>query len=224
MAYITTEGDYFGSFVNGYYNPKINYATCSSAPPSSSSSSSCFAGSETVQLASGAVKMIENVQLGDEILVASMDGKSTTYSPVIAIPHPKNTETAHFLKIVTNQGRDIKLTADHLILGGVCNSPFSLLTAGALVKGDCVKTQDGESVVEYIEEMSGNGIYTVVTKDDGLLVVNGFVASPFSTNHLVANSFYNILRWVDSFAPFLARTSVTSFTIKAFGDVLSIAF
>ena len=56
----------------------------------SSSSSSCFARTEMVQLSSGIVKPMKTVVIGDEILITSLDGKTLSYSPVIAIPHGTN--------------------------------------------------------------------------------------------------------------------------------------
>lgn len=191
--------------------------------PSSSSSSSCFAGSETVALASGETRAISEINLGDEIAVATMDGTFAGYSPVIAVPHAKNSIKASFAQISTVSGRDIKMTADHLVLGGACAAP-SLVQAGSLKAGECVQTVSGAEAIASISTVESEGIYTVVTKHDGLLIVNGVVASPFAVNHLVTNSFYNIVRLMYRVMPSVAKTSVVGQVLSAFGDVFTSVF
>jgi len=60
-----------GAYTSGYMLP--------ACPPSSSSSSSCFAGSETVEMESGEVRLISEVQIGDRILAADATG-ATSFS------------------------------------------------------------------------------------------------------------------------------------------------
>jgi hypothetical protein len=57
--------------------------------------------------------------------------------------------------------------------------------------------------VSAVETVRGQGLYTIVTKDE-YLVVNGIIASPFAYNHMVANLFYNIHRFVYAFVPTLS--------------------
>ena len=192
-------------------------------PSPSSSPSSCFAGSETVLLSSGESRAISTVRVGDEIAVAAMDGVYSGYSPVIAVPHAANAIKTTFTQISTVSGRDVKMTADHLVLGGSCAAP-SLVQAGSLKIGECVQTVSGAETVSAITSVISEGIYTVVTKHDGLLIVNGIVASPFAVNHLVANSFYNIVRFVYGIVPSMAKTSVVGQVISAFGDVVTGVF
>ena len=189
------------------------------AASSTASSSSCFAGSETVMLASGNVKTLSTVQVGDAVAVASMDGAFAGYSPVIAVPHAANTIKATFAQIVTVSGRDIKMTPDHLVMGGACNGVPSLVQAGSLKAGECVQTVSGVEVIASVKSVVSQGIYTIVTKHDGLLIVNGIVASPFAVNHLVANSFYNILRLVYSVFPFMSRSPLLARSMEVFGDL-----
>ena len=186
------------------------------ATPSSSSSKGCFSGSETIRLLSGEIKHIEKVNLGDEILVSSLDGKMVSYSPVIAIPHGVNRETALFTSLITESGRQLKLTNDHILLGGKCESVLVLVRADELKVKDCVQTTSGEEVVTATSIATGHGLYTVVTEKDGLLVVNGVMASPFATNHLITNAFYNIYK----FAPSMVPTTFAMSVVTAFGDIV----
>ena len=201
-----------------------------SAPPSfqpaaapvtsSSSSSSCFAGSETVLLASGENKNIENVVIGDEILVSSLDGKKLSYSPVIAIPHAANNDAALFVVLDTESRRQLKLTGDHLVVGGDCGSVLSLVTADSLNINDCLLTTSGEDVITAITFVKGHGVYTVVTKDGALIVVNGIVASPFAVNHLLADSFYNIHRFLFKLVSFDFLNKFSMSVTNVFGDIV----
>jgi len=174
-------------------------------------------------MVSGETRAMADVKVGDEIAVAAMDGAFVGYSRVIAVPHAANAIKTTFTQISTVSGRDIKMTADHLVMGGSCAAP-SLVQAGSLKIGECVQTVSGAETVSAITSVISEGIYTVVTKHDGLLIVNGIVASPFAVNHLVANSFYNIVRFVYGVVPSMAKTSVVGQVISAFGDVVTGVF
>ena len=50
-------------------------------------------------------------------------------------------------------------------------------------------------MVSSVETVQGKGLYTVVTKEE-YVVVNGIFASPFAANHMLANLYYNIHRFV----------------------------
>ena len=215
--------------VNGYGTcaevPSDNTVTTgttgSTSNADASSPSTCFAGSETVLLSSGESRAISTVQVGDEIAVASMDGKFAGYSPVIAVPHAANTIKATFAQISTVSGRDIKMTAEHLVMGGVCgSSPSSLMQAGSLKAGMCVETVSGSEMVASVNTVVSSGIYTVVTKHDGLLIVNGIVASPFAVNHLIANSFYNIVRTLYSMFPSVSKSTLARQSLESFGELV----
>ena len=174
-------------------------------------------------MANGESRAISTVKVGDEIAVASMDGSFAGYSPVIAVPHTVNSVETTFTQISTVSGRDIKMTPDHLVLGGACSSAPLLVLAGSLKSGECVHTVSGTEMIESVTSVIAEGIYTVVTKHDGLLIVNGIVASPFAVNHLVANSFYNIVRFVYGVIPSVAKTSVMGQVIRAFGEIATSA-
>lgn len=193
-----------------------------SAPSSSDSSSSCFAGSETVELLSGDFKSLDEVKVGDQVLVASLDGKTTSFSPVIVVPHGQNKDAATFINIVTQSGREVKMTPDHILLNGACGTELNLVTAKSVQTGSCVQTKDGEEVVQSTNTVADRGVYTIVTKADGLLVVNGIIASPFAVNHHVANAFYSIHRFFDGITPALSSPFVAE-VCKSFMEVIASA-
>jgi hypothetical protein len=201
------------TFTMGPCTPMTNYNVVygSYTPTSSSSSSSskssagnlkaCFAGSETLSLESGEVRAISDVRVGDRVLSADAAGR-TSYSDVVYVPHRANSDDAPFTHITTASGRDIKMTPSHIILAGPCHLSASLpLTyASSVSVGDCVMTVSGEDMVSTVETVQGKGLYTVVTKEE-YVVVNGIIASPFAANHMVANLYYNLHRFVYSSAP-----------------------
>ena len=167
---------------------------------------SCFSGSETVALESGEVKFISDVTVGDRVLAASAAGK-TLYSDVVFVPHGANKESAVFMHITTESGRDVKMTQSHIIPAGVCGSSLPLVYASKVTVGDCVITVSGEEKVSSVESVRGEGVYTIVTKEE-FIVVNGIVASPFGANHMMANMYYNIHRFAFTIAPTLLATNL----------------
>jgi len=178
--------------------------TCQTA--AASTTAVCFAGSETLTLASGEVRSIADITVGDSVLAYS-NGK-TVFSDVIAPPHPRNNIAADFQHIVTEAGSDIKLTADHLILAGACSSELPLVRAASVQTGACVQTVNGQEVVVANNVVQGEGLYTVVTENKAdLVVVNGVVASPFAVNHAVGNAVYTVHRLTYAVAPALMASA-----------------
>jgi Hint module len=194
------------------FTVKFGYSTYK--PTSSSKSSAdklnaCFAGSETLRLEAGEVRAISDVRVGDRVLSADAAGR-TSYSDVVYVPHRANSDDALFTHITTASGRDIKMTPSHIILAGPCHSSASLpLTyASSVSVGDCVMTISGEDMVSTVETVQDKGLYTVVTKEE-YVVVNGIIASPFAANHMVANLYYNLHRFVySSFPSFLTNPAL----------------
>jgi hypothetical protein len=188
------------------------YTGASTAPttPESATAStkSCFAGSETVIMESGDVKTISEVQIGDRVLAADATGK-TLFSDVVFLPHEKNKESATFTHISTANGRDVKMTLNHILPAGVCgfSSPLPLVYASDVSIGDCIQTLSGEEKVSMIQHVRGEGLYTIVTKEE-FIVVNGIIVSPFACNHVMANMFYNVHRFVYASAPVLLTSSL----------------
>ena len=181
-----------------------------SAPPTSSSgsgSNNCFEGTELVTLPSGASLPMSEVKVGDRILSGNALGE-TSFSVVISVPHGANDLPATFLHLQLANGMDLKLTAEHLLMGGSCDdSALTLKTAASLHVGDCVRTVSGQEKISAIQEVQGKGVYTVVA-DEEFIVVNGVLASPFAVNHAVPNAFYHIHRSLFWMAPALVTSAI----------------
>lgn len=154
--------------------------------------------------------MISEVSVGDRILAYSPSTKSFTYSDVVYIPHEKNQKPSVFTQLATKDGRDIMLTPAHMIVAGDCGSELSLKAASSVSSGECLLDHNGKHVqVESTKSVQLNGIYTVVTQEE-YIVVSGFVSSPFAVNHYFANKYYNIHRLVYSYMPSMLKSSVMS--------------
>ena len=168
--------------------------------------SGCFSGSETVTLESGNLKFISDVVVGDRVLAANSDGE-TVFSDVVFVPHGSNKESATFTHIITEDGSDVKMTHNHILPAGVCGNVLALVYASKVTVGDCIQTVSGQEMVSKIDLVRGEGIYTIVTKEE-YIVVNGIIASPFAVNHMMANLYYNMHRIIYSISPLLLTSKV----------------
>ena len=70
------------------------------------------------------------------------------------------------------------------------------------VTRDCIMTINGQEKVSSVKVVRGEGFYTIVTNEEYLLV-NDIISSPFGGNHMMANLFYNIHRFVYAISPLL---------------------
>jgi len=177
---------------------------------SSSSSSSCFAGSETVQLQNGNTKQISQVEIGDAVLSYNPVSGVFSYSPVVSIPHAQNSRSASFVHLETEEGMGIKMTPDHLLPSGVCGSStssFPLSKASEVQVGSCVQTTEGQKKISFNNLEKGQGVYTIVTGEE-FVVVNGIVASPFAVSHHLPNAYYNLHRFAYKAFPEILKSSV----------------
>jgi len=160
--------------------------------------------------------------VGDKVLAADDNG-NTLFSEVVSVPHAPNNVYATFAQIITESGRDIKLTPDHLISAGACDSASTLplVMARDVKTGSCLQTVAGrEKVASVMESVKGYGIYTFVTKE-AMVVINGIVASPFANNHAVANAFYNVHRMLYTFAPALLQFGWVKQANLVFGEFIA---
>ena len=154
----------------------------------------------------GQTKAISEVQVGDRILSADVQGK-TSFSDVVYVPHSANTIEAMFVVLTTESGRSVKMTTNHILPAGQCGAAMSVRRADAVSMGDCVMTVDGAEKVMDMVTMQGKGIYTVVTNEE-YLVVNGIVATPFGgINPTLANIYYNLHRLMYALMPKMVMAS-----------------
>lgn len=177
----------------------------------------CFAGSMTVMMEDGSDKLISEVVVGDRILAADNKGK-LQYSTVITLPHLPNKKSAVFINVVTTSGASLKLTAEHFIPAGSCvTGELSVMRAGDVVKGMCIRTVQGLEEVESLDNVVDNGVYVVITQAE-LIVVNGVVASPYAFSHVASHVFFGVHRLLYYVAPSLMKSE---YFLKAQEEFLS---
>ncbi|KAL3092416.1 hypothetical protein niasHS_007625 [Heterodera schachtii] len=99
----------------------------------------CFSGDQLVRTARGPVRM-DQLRIGD--LVLSMDESLLSFSPVLMFLHRKPSESALFVRIFTEFGHQLQLTALHLIWVG-CAGRLRLIRANELRPGQCVYALEG---------------------------------------------------------------------------------
>ena len=199
----------------------------------------CFAGTEVVTLSTGVKIPISEVRIGDSILAYSrVDGFK--YSEVIALPHGKNTHMAEFIRLELSSGRDIKVTAQHLLpvadcthptitttataQSSVCSTrdiPYNTLKAASKVHiGQCLLTTTGQEEVIGAYSTYERGVYTAITLEE-FIVVNDIIASPYAVSHIIGHSFYHIPRMLYSLFPSLWRSDWVSRAVPRVLDELS---
>ena len=167
--------------------------------PCTSGDDVCFAGSETVLLESGEMKLMQDVNVGDRVQVSSNDG-SLLFSDVVFLPHESNQKLSYFIELETNFG-SLKVTEKHLIrVSSDCSSndnEFELIFAEDIEIGQCLDHVDGKSEVINTQLTQATGVYTIITAhSDGIVVVNGFKASSFGVNHMIPNMYYHLHRFL----------------------------
>ena len=174
----------------------------------------CFSGLDTVIRDSGEVTLLKDVKVGDRILTSTSYDGPLIFSQVIAIPHSRdNKYLSFFINIETLNEMSILLTSHHLIFAGDCHDHISkkkdlqLTKASNVQVGQCVSTVEGTQRVTKISESIREGVYSVVTENE-FLVVSGFIVSPFAVNHKFTNYLYSILRGTFHFFPLLLYSRV----------------
>ena len=121
---------------------------------------------------------------------------------VIYVPHGANKDRTTFVQLTTESGRDVKVTPNHILPAGACGTSLPLIYASAVLVGNCVQTVFGQEKVSTVDQVQGEGVYTIVTNEE-FIVVNGIIASPFGANHMLANLYYNVHRFIYASAPSL---------------------
>lgn len=157
-----------------------------------SSSKGCFSKDSLLKLENGNTIKIEDAKIGDKILSYSLLKNKLNYSPIVAIPHERNNKLTKFIKFTTNSSKSIKMTEKHLIPAlQKNNNSFNIILAEKIKINDIIKTIDGNEQITSIETVEEEGIYTVVTLEE-YIVVDNIIASPYELYHILANIYYSL--------------------------------
>ena len=121
---------------------------------------------------------------------------------VIFVPHGYDKESTIFAHIVTESGNSVKMTLNHILPAGTCGSSLPLTYASTITIGQCIQTIAGHEKVSKVGIIRGEGVYTIITNEE-YVIVNGIIASSFGGNHIMANLYYNLHRFIHTHIPAL---------------------
>jgi hypothetical protein len=117
------------------------------------------------------------------------------------------------MMIVVSDERSGHIASHHVVVAYdvvacacLLNTDKIVYLYSAVSVGDCIMTVSGREKVAAVETMSGEGVYTLVTNGE-FIVVNGIIASPFGGNHMIANLYYNVHRLIYMSYPALLKLS-----------------
>lgn len=181
--------------------------------PSSDNTPACFSADSLISLSNGQQVPIIDISVGDEILGVDGSGKITATS-VVYIPHLANSRDSDFVAITysfANTSHTIQLTPKHLLPVclardcSTCSSSAALFHASEVTLESCIRIYGRDTLLwshpDSIVSLRKSGVYSLVTKAPFLLV-NGVVASPFETNHMLSRYFYAAHSLLYSYLPF----------------------
>lgn len=167
----------------------------------------CFFKDSLLKLENGEKIRIEDAKIGDKILSYSLNKNSFVYSPIVAIPHEKNSIESNFIEIKTLSGKNIKMTPDHLIpVLKNKNKKFETIYAENIDVDDIIITIDGNDKVISKEVMKEDGIYTVITLEE-YIVVDDIVASPYGIFHILGNIYYSLHKTLYRINPSIVKST-----------------
>lgn len=148
----------------------------------------CFPGDAEVQLASGLVKRMSSLAIGDRVAVGG--GK---YSEVFMFTHRDSNIRMTFYELITSTGAKLQLTGSHYLYVNDRS-----MVARAVRVGDLVELEDGSSTtVVNVRKVTNQGLYNPQTVH-GDIIVGGIRASTYteSVHPAAAHSLLVPLRMV----------------------------
>lgn len=168
----------------------------------------CFTGDSTVQTATGATRLLSQLQIGDQVLTMDNDGQ-LRFSEVYMFLDRDAEMRREFLRIETENEHTIKVTPSHLIYTWQRNDARAPIEAGTdtaafrfadLIRvGDFVlvnvnNTLEPRRVTKITSEMH-RGVYAPLTYD-GTIVVNSIAASCYAliNKHSLAHTAFMPMR------------------------------
>lgn len=140
-------------------------STVPSSTPSDNDSAeeenTCFPASATVTLKDGSVKRMDEVLIGDEILVGP-----ETFSKVFMFTHRDSGVRFSFVEIESFSGRKLRLTSGHFIYANEL-----LVEAASVVAGDDIVLSSGETdKVVRVDRVTDVGLFNPQTLQGDILV------------------------------------------------------
>mmetsp|Transcript_35144 Transcript_35144/g.41445 ORF Transcript_35144/g.41445 Transcript_35144/m.41445 type:complete len:701 (-) Transcript_35144:293-2395(-) len=169
-------------WIHGY---QVSGTSCLVSDSFTKGSRTCFSAKDKLTLESGEVVPFRDLNIGDRVLSANLDGE-LSYSSIVFLPHhDEHHLPTTFIKIRT-KGKAIHMTPRHLL--PLCSG--ELMVAHEIEVDSCIRTIDGHEKVIEIDREENNGVYTAIAENE-FLVVNGIIASPFASPSAAAHALFN---------------------------------
>eukprot|EP00178_Gracilaria_changii_P021026 TRINITY_DN622_c0_g1_i1.p1 TRINITY_DN622_c0_g1~~TRINITY_DN622_c0_g1_i1.p1 ORF type:complete len:467 (+),score=112.66 TRINITY_DN622_c0_g1_i1:39-1403(+) len=137
------------------------------------SAPACFAAHSEVWTASG-VKRMHQLRVRERVLVDA----AGSLSRVFAFTHAQRWRVHAFVRVETQHGRVLTLSAGHFVLVGAARSAKRAMDVA--VGDQLTDVQHGASRVTRVSSQLGVGLYNAHT-EDGRLVVNGLLVSTYTS-------------------------------------------
>uniref|UniRef100_A0A914VWX7 Hint domain-containing protein n=1 Tax=Plectus sambesii TaxID=2011161 RepID=A0A914VWX7_9BILA len=162
----------------------------------------CFSADSLLVTKTGQTKRMDELKIGDEILSTTF-GPQAIFVSVESFLHRLPDTKTQFLRIETSDGSVIKLTKQHIIFV-IKENEGEFLAAQYIKLGDQLLRRDRKEFSPFsvtnltmVEEI---GAFAPMTSN-GLLVVNGMVASCHSVNKMLSlqQTFFGLVRQFESF-------------------------
>lgn len=135
-----------------------------------SGGSACFPASALVSLRNQGARRIDDLELGDEVLVSF-----NSYSPVFMFTHKLSTGSFQFLRFVLEDGSELRVTPGHFVYAD------RVIKAARDVRvNDTMENANAQQIpIKYIETVHESGLYNPQT-EHGDIIVNGIRVSTFT--------------------------------------------
>uniref|UniRef100_A0A914W6F2 Hint domain-containing protein n=1 Tax=Plectus sambesii TaxID=2011161 RepID=A0A914W6F2_9BILA len=186
--------------------PAPVFAPAVAAAPVGAGLTSCFSADSLLETKTGQTKRMDELKIGDEILSTAFGPQAVFVSVesfLHRIPHTKT----QFVRIETSDGSVIKLTKQHIIfvIKRIKGNKGEFLAAQDVKVGDQLLQRDIKAfspiLVTNLTMVEEVGAFAPMTSN-GLLVVNGMVASCHSVNKMLSlqHTFLGFMRRLESFS------------------------
>ena len=140
------------------------------SPSPNAGGSACFPASAEVTLENGAIKRMDEIEIGDKVLT-----ENGIYSEVFMFTHRDKRTTSEFVEIQIESGRKLELTEGHYLYVGK-----QLKSAESVRIDDMLSLSNGTTEkVQRIRKVLNVGLYNPQTSH-GNIAVNGVVTSTYT--------------------------------------------
>jgi len=141
----------------------------------------CFPGEAEVSLADGSMKRLDELSVGEHVMVKDSDGRHS-YEPVLSFLH--QVSGPHASLTVEHALGMFRVSANHLVFAQDSKGQRLDKMASQLEAGDFIylpSEKEAVRVLSVLSESADSGMYAPLTAS-GAIVVDGILASNYATH------------------------------------------